>query len=152
MLLFNSLLLATALTQLKKYFDFIKINISGFKPVKCIECKKNKHEVEGFQIVLEVVLVSVQITYPFHENEISWLFYNFFICFISFYIIFMKAQFFRVNLCFQKEKTLKKRCVYNHGKFHYKQITLHSPDFAGDKNVAFDFSDTCLFGHPVYFD
>ena len=78
MLLFNSLLLATALTQLKKYFDFIKINISGFKPVKCIECKKNKHEVQGFQIVLEVVLVSVQITYPFHENEISWLFYNFF--------------------------------------------------------------------------
>ena len=32
------------------------------------------------------------------------------------------------------------------------QITLHSADFAGDKNVAFDFSDACLLGHPVYFD
>ena len=24
--------------------------------------------------------------------------------------------------------------------------------FAGDKNIAFDFSDACLFGYPVYFD
>ena len=29
------------------------------------------------------------------------------------------------------------------------QIPLHSVDFAGDKNVTFDFSDACLFGHPV---
>ena len=32
------------------------------------------------------------------------------------------------------------------------QITLHLADFTGDKNVAFDFSDACLFGHPFYFD
>ena len=32
------------------------------------------------------------------------------------------------------------------------QIPLHPADFAGDKNVGFDFSDACLFGHPVYFD
>jgi len=33
------------------------------------------------------------------------------------------------------------------------QITLHLADFAGDlQNVAFDFSDACLFGHPFYFD
>ena len=25
-------------------------------------------------------------------------------------------------------------------------------EFAGDKTVAFAFSDACLFGHPVYFD
>ena len=24
--------------------------------------------------------------------------------------------------------------------------------FAGDKDIAFDFSDACLFRHPVYFD
>ena len=65
---------------------------------------KNKHEVEGFQIVLEDVLVSMQITYPFRQTEISRHFYNFSICFISFYTIFMKAQFFHVNLPFQKEK------------------------------------------------
>ena len=32
------------------------------------------------------------------------------------------------------------------------QITLHLADFTGDQNVAFDFSDACLFGHPFYFD
>ena len=32
------------------------------------------------------------------------------------------------------------------------QITLHLADFTVDKNVAFDFSDACLFGHPFYFD
>ena len=53
----------------------------------------------------------------------------------------MKAKFFHVNLRFQKEKTLKKCYIYNHSEFPftytYMQITLHSADFAGDKNVAF---------------
>ena len=39
----------------------------------------------------------------------------------------------------------------------YISILLHlhlntNYPFAGDKNVAFDFSDACLFGHLVYFD
>ena len=29
------------------------------------------------------------------------------------------------------------------------QITLNSVDFAGDKNIAFDFSDASLFGTLV---
>ena len=33
----------------------------------------------------------------------------------------------------------------------YMQITVHPPDFAGDKNVDFEFPDDCLFGHPFYF-
>ena len=57
---------------------------------------------------------------------------------------------------FRGEKTLKKCCVYNHSEFRfaytYKQISSHLVDFAGDKNVASDFSDACLFWHPVYFD
>lgn len=32
------------------------------------------------------------------------------------------------------------------------QITLNSVDFAGDKNIAFDFSDASLFGYPGVFD
>ena len=32
--------------------------------------------------------------------------------------------------------------------YPYMQIPFHPADFAGDKTVAFDFSDTCLF-HPV---
>ena len=30
------------------------------------------------------------------------------------------------------------------------QITVHPPDFAGDKNVDFEFPDACLFGHPFF--
>ena len=35
--------------------------------------------------------------------------------------------------------------------YMYVQITLHSADFAGDKNVAFDFLDACHFGHSIFF-
>ena len=59
---------------------------------------------------------------------------------------------------FKKKKTLRKRCVYNQGNSHlfrftytYMRITVHLPDFAGDKNVNFEFPDDCLFGHPFYF-
>ena len=58
-----------------------------------------------------------------------------------------------------KGKTLRKCCVYNyfdtylfHSTHTYMQISLHSADFVGDKNVAFDFSVACLLGHPDYFD
>ena len=73
------------------------------------------------------------------------------------FIFFVKAEFFHVNLPFQKENTWRKHCVYNHGNtirftYTYIQITLLSVDFIGDKNIAFNVSDACLFGHPVYFD
>ena len=32
------------------------------------------------------------------------------------------------------------------------QIILHSEDFAGDKYVAFNFSDACCFVYPDCFD
>ena len=32
------------------------------------------------------------------------------------------------------------------------QITLHSADFTGDKNVSFDFLDACLLDPLFYFD
>ena len=59
----------------------------------------------------------------------------------------------------KKKKTSRKRCVYNHGNSHlfhfftytYMQITVHPPDFAGDKNGVFEFPNDCLFGHPFYF-
>ena len=56
------------------------------------------------------------------------------------------------------KKTSSKRCVYNHGNsylfcFTYTcaNLTVHPPDFAGDRNVDFEFSDASLFGHPFYF-
>ena len=71
----------------------------------------------------------------------------------------MQAEFFHANLRFKKKlKNSRKRCVYNCGNSHlfhvtytYMQITVHPPDFAGDKNVNFEFPDDCLFGHPFYF-
>ena len=69
----------------------------------------------------------------------------------------MQAELFHANLRFQKEKTSRKR-VYNYGNlylFHftyaYVQITVHLPDFAGDKNIHFEFPNACLLGHPFYF-
>ena len=66
----------------------------------------------------------------------------------------MQAEFFHANLRFKKkEKNLRKRCVYNCSNsrlFHvtctYMQITVHPPDFAGDKNADFEFPDDCLLG------
>ena len=72
-----------------KLFSLYKI-FQGSKTVECIECKKNKHEVERFPIAFGIVLVSMQITlYPFHQTELSWLFYDFSNCFDSFYTLFM---------------------------------------------------------------
>ena len=58
----------------------------------------------------------------------------------------------------KKKKTSRKRCVYNHGNsrllcftYTYMQITVHPPDFAGDKNGDFEFPNDCLFGLPFYF-
>ena len=71
-----SLFLGTAFSQVVNYFDCIKYLKVLSQEKLCIEWKKNKHEVKGFR-VLEVVLVSVEITYPFHQTEISCLFKDF---------------------------------------------------------------------------
>ena len=103
----------------------------------------------------------MQITYPITYFPSNWNILTLFLPlfdslrFILYY--FVQAEFFHANLRFQKEKTLKKR-VYNDGnlylfRFTYAcmQITAHPPDFAGDKNVDFEFPDACPFGHPFYF-
>ena len=59
---------------------------------------------------------------------------------------------------FKRKKTSRKSCVYSHGNLYlfrftyaYMQITVHPPDFAGDKNIDFEFPNACLLGHPFYF-
>jgi len=59
-----------------------------------------------------LVCKSPTLSLTFHETEISWLFYEFSVCFVSFYIIFVKAEFFHVNLCLQKEKKFQGNVVY----------------------------------------
>ena len=88
-------------------------------------------------------------------------FFTTLICFVSFCIIFLKVKFFHVNLCFQKEKlwenvafTAMAILVYFTSltlTLMYMQITLNSVDFAGDKYIAFDFSDASHFGVPWLF-
>ena len=96
-------------------------------------------------------LLSIELKYPDLFLPLFDLF-----CFILYY--FVQAEFFHANLRFQKEKNFEETCVYNHGNSHlfrftytYMQITVHLPDFTGDKNVDFEFPDDCLFGHPFYF-
>ena len=87
------------------------------------------------------VCKSSTLSLTFHQAEI-WPFYHFSICFLSFYISFVLAEFFfcatAIDIYFASHTLM--------------QITLHMLVFTGDKNVAFDFSDACLFGHPFYFD
>ena len=90
-------------------------------------------------------LLSIKLKYPDFFSYFS-------ICFISFYIILCKlSSFMRIYAFKNKKKTSRKRCVYNCGNSHlfhvtytYMQITVHPPDFAGDKNVNFEFPDDCL--------
>ena len=90
-----------------KLFGLYKI-FYWCEPVECIECQKNKREVERFRIVLNVVSIgSMQITYPFAyfpQTEISWFFNDISICCTSFYVIFVKDEFFHVNFAFKSEK------------------------------------------------
>ena len=58
-------------------------------------------------VVLKVVFISMQtLLLTFHQTEISWLFLTTFL-FALYHFIFLKAEFFHMNLCFQKEKTLR---------------------------------------------
>ena len=121
-----------------------------FKPVECIECQKNKHEVELFGIALDVVFISMQFFLRLSDLP----------RFILHCILFLwKHNSFMWIYLFKRKKTLRKGCVYSHSDtclfrfpYTYMQITLNLAVFARDKNIAFDLSDACLFGHPVYFD
>ena len=155
--------IGNAIAQLFKLFWLYKI-FDWFKPVECTECQKNRWEVELFWIVLKVVLISMQITYPFAYFPSNWNILAFLTTFqlSSFHLILFLwtlNSFMRIY-AFKRKKKSGKLCVYNHGdKYVFRftctcmQIPLHfSAYFTGDKNVTFDFSDACLFGHPVYFD
>ena len=124
---------------------------------------ENNQEVKRFWAGLEVFFFQYANHLPNHllsiELKYPDFFYHFSICFVSFYIILCKlSSFMRIYAFKKKKKTSRKRCVYNHGNsrllcftYTYMQITVHPPDFAGDKNGDFEFPNDCLFGHPFYF-
>ena len=99
-----SVLLGNATAQLANYFD--SINYFNDLKKKCIECqKKKKKQAEsrtyGFELLSKLFcqnanhppfrLLSIKLKYP-------GFFYAFSICFVSFYIIFVKVEFFHLNL------------------------------------------------------
>ena len=123
---------------------------------------ENNHEVKRFWTVLEVVFFSMQITYPITYFPSNWNILTFFTTFrfVSFhFILFCVSWVLSCEFTLSKgKKTWRKRCVYNLGNSHlfrftytFMQITVHLPDFAGDKNVDFEFPHDCLFGPPFYF-
>ena len=64
----------------------------------------------GSQTVFYPIFISIcklpTLLLTFHQTEISWLFFRLFdlLCII---LLFLKAEFFHMNLCFRKEKTLR---------------------------------------------
>ena len=131
------------------------------KPVECIECQKNKQEDKLFRIVLKVVFITTEanLTYPNllqTSNLISWLFVfcSFFMIFdfsfVSFYIYKSSVNSFMWIYAFKRKKLWGNVCLqprrYMSISLHFFPPTgkfpfMHAVYFAGDKNVAFDFSE-----------
>ena len=123
---------------------------------------EDSQEVERFWTALEGDFCQYANHLPNHLLSIELKYPDFFlplfVSFVSFYIILCKLSSFTRIFAFKKKKTSRKRCVYNHGNSHlfhftytYMQITVHPPDFAGEKKANFEFPDDYLFGHPFYF-
>ena len=96
-----------------KLFGLYKI-FYWCKPVECIECQKNKRELNGFELCSMLFLSvckSPTLSLTFHQTEISWFFNDISICCISFYVNFEKDEFFHVNLRFQKGK-ISRKCAF----------------------------------------
>ena len=91
------------------------------------------------RIVLKVVVISMQITYHFAYFLSNW---NILAFLRLFDLLCVTLYYFCER--FQKEKNFEE-------KLYLFCLTYANYSFAGNKNVAFDFSDACLFGHPVYF-
>ena len=93
---------------------------------------------------IKLLLISMQITYPFANFPSNWNmtflplsdFFPFFLHYFCASWILLHAMVIHIYFA----------------SLTLMQITLHLVDFTGDQNVAFDFSDACLFGHPFYFD
>ena len=98
-------------------------------------------------------------SHTFHRTEISWHFFTTF-RFDSFHFILICASWaLSCEFTLSKGKKLRGNvvftttaiCILFRFTYAYMQITVHPPDFAGDKNIDFEFPNACLLGHPFYF-
>ena len=89
---------------------------------------KNNQEVEQFWTVLEVVFISMQITYPITYFPSNWNILNFLLLFDLFRFIlyyFVQAEFFHANLRFQKEKNFEETLCLQPRQFASISLHLH---------------------------
>ena len=89
--------------------------------------EKTIQEAKQFWTALDVVFISMQITYPITYFPSNWniltFLYHFSIWFISFYIILCKRSPFMRIYAFKRKQILRKRCVYNHGNLYLSRFT-----------------------------
>ena len=89
----------------------------------------------------KLFFISMQITYSFANFPSNWRFNHCLICFRSFYIIFVLAEFFYMPRWFIS--------ILLH--LHFCKLPFIWR-ISQETKIAFNFSDACLFGHPFYFD
>ena len=97
-------------------------------------------------------LLSVKLKYP-------KLFLRLFDLLNFIWYYFVETWILSCEFKLQKGKTLRKRCVRNHGNMYLFCFTwtAYSPPFSGFRwrqkcGLWFLRLTACLFGHPVYFD
>ena len=90
---------------------------------------ENNQEVERFWTALEVVLFSMQITYPITYFPSNWniltFFYHFSICFVSFYNILCKLSSFMRIYAFKREKNFEETLCLQPRQFVSISLHLH---------------------------
>ena len=105
-----------------------------------------------------LVCKSPTLPLTFHETEISFLRLFNLLHFILYYFCeswILSCEFtplkgkknFEDMLCIKPQRYVSSS-LHLHLRANYPSFGR----FPGDKYVTFDFSDACLFGHPVYFD
>ena len=133
--LFDLLCFKFAVAQLVLILWLYKI-FQHFKSVECIECQKNKQEVEWFQMALKVVFISMQISYPFGYFPSNWNILGFLqlfdlLCFILYY--FCESWILSWEFTLSKRKKPWGNVVFTmtviHVYFASLTLILNSPSF-----------------------
>ena len=68
---------------------------------------------------------TLSLTFPAIKLKYLSFFYDYFIALYHF--IFIKVEFFHMNLCFQRKKLWGNVCLYNHGDTYLFRFTFFTP-------------------------
>jgi len=120
-----SFLLGNAIAQLVNYFDFINNNKDSSQ-----QNVENARKTETWsRTVLNCTrscfyqFANYLYLFRFHQTKISWLFYDFLICFLSFYIFLWKYNSFMWIYTFKKENKFEE--MLHLQPWRYMSISFH---------------------------